>query len=25
VAGVLAGPRPLLLLDVAALTGWLAP
>jgi chemotaxis signal transduction protein len=25
VAGVLAGPRPLLLLDVVALTGWLAP
>jgi chemotaxis signal transduction protein len=25
VAGVLAGPKPLLLLDVAALTGWLAP
>jgi chemotaxis signal transduction protein len=25
VAGVLAGPKPLLLLDVGALTGWLAP
>jgi hypothetical protein len=25
VAGVLAGTNPLLLLDVAALTGWLAP
>jgi chemotaxis signal transduction protein len=25
VAGVLAGPKPLLLVDVAALTGWLAP
>jgi hypothetical protein len=25
VAGVLAGTRPLLLLDVGALTGWLAP
>ena len=25
VAGVLAGPTPLLLLDVGALTGWLAP
>ena len=25
VAGVLPGPRPLLLLDVGALTGWLAP
>jgi chemotaxis signal transduction protein len=25
VAGVLAGSKPLLLLDVAALTGWLAP
>jgi chemotaxis signal transduction protein len=25
VAGVLAGRKPLLLLDVAALTGWLAP